>query len=167
MDRTGGKKWFEHGRVGRRDGAHCWEHSRGGCCTEPGMAKKKQTAVLPKGSEMSIWVLVSGCGQCPKGGPGTFWKILRAGFLKGLVKIQSQGSLLFNVARREIKFKESSKKFGMKFRDGCTAVVSPGVGVWGVGGFPGFQGASRASPPDPPICYPSLALILDPTLSTA
>ena len=92
-----------------------------------------------------VWSLTT--GQCPKGGPGTFWKILRAGFLKGLVKIQSQGSLLFNVARREIKFKESSKKFGMKFRDGCTAVVSPGVGVWGVqAGFPGFQGASKGFP---------------------
>ena len=53
---------------------------------------------------------------------------------------------MFNVARKEIKFKESSKKFGMKFRDGCTAVVSPGVGVWGVGEFPGFQGASKGFP---------------------
>ena len=44
------------------------------------------------------------------------------------------------------KEKESGKKFGTKFRDGCTAVVSPGVGVWGVGGFPGFQGGFQGLP---------------------
>ena len=77
-------------------------------------------------------------------------------FLRGFVKMYNSGIAFVQCCKKgEIKFKEGSKKFGMKFRDGCTTVVSPGVGVWGVGEFPGFQGASKASPPDPPICYPS------------
>ena len=55
-----------------------------------------------------------------------------------------------------IKVKERGKECGMKFWDGRTAVVSPGVGLWGVEldsqASKGFQGASRASSPDPPIC---------------
>ena len=57
----------------------------------------------------------------------------------------------------------------MKFRDGCTAVVSPGVGVWGVqAGFPGFQGASKGLPLALQIhqsVIRRLTLILDPPLS--